>query len=144
MKPEVKAAYDVEMHEAAAAQLRGALDQAFAHLERAHIRGQRYLVPHLATHWRMLQTARTRGDHREVRGQIARLAAVFLGYLTGWVPKGNTGGANVSATKPMTPPADWAPLLADYNVSREVTFRAIGLAMAVALTIALSAGLGSE
>lgn len=144
MKPKVKAAYDAEMDKVAAAQLRGALDQAFAHLERAHIQGQRYLVPHLATHWRMLQIARARRDQRETRGQIARLAAVFFGYLTGWVPKGNTGGANVSATEPMTPPADLAPLLADYNVSRDVAFRAIGLAIGVALTIALSAALGSE
>lgn len=142
MKPEVKAAYDAEMHKAALAQLSGALDQAFAHLERAHILGQRYLLPHLATHWRMLHIARTRRDHRETRGQIVRLAAVFLGYLTGWVPKGNTGGANVSAVKRMTPPADLAPLLADYNVSRDVALRAIGLAIAVALTIALSAALG--
>jgi hypothetical protein len=144
MKTDVKAAYHDEMRKAAAAQLDGALDQAFAHLERAHILGQRYLVPHLATHWRMLQIARTRRDQRETRGQIARLAAVFLGYVTGWVPKGNTGGANVSAMKPMTPPADLAPLLADYNVSRDVAFRAIGLATAGALTIALSAALGSE
>jgi Protein of unknown function (DUF3703) len=140
MKAELKAAYDAELHKAAAAQRNGALDQAFAHLERAHILGQRYLVPHLATHWRMLQIARARRDRRETRGQIARLLAVFLGYVTGWVPKGNTGGANVPAIKPMPPPADLAPLLADYNVSRDVMVRAIGLGSVVALANALSAG----
>ncbi len=140
MKAELKAAYEAEMRKAAAAQRSGAFDQAFAHLERAHILGQRYLVPHLTTHWRMLNIARARRDQRETNGQIIRLLAVLLGYLTGWVPKGNTGGANVSAIKPMAPPADLAPLLADYDVSRDVMVRAIGFGAVFALAMALSAG----
>lgn len=138
MKGELKRIYDAEMAAANAALSRSALDEAFAHLERAHILGQRYFFPHLDTHWRMLHVAQLRRDGREVRGQVVRLAAVFIGYATGWVPKGNTGGADVPATKPMPPPADLAPLLADYNVSRDVMVRVGALAVLGAAIFAWS------
>ncbi len=139
MKGELKRVYEAEMAAANAALSRSVLDEAFAHLERAHVLGQRYFFPHLDTHWRMLHIAQARRDARETRGQVVRLAAVFVGYVTGWVPKGNTGGANVSATKPMLPPADLAPLLADYSVSRDVLARIGALALISVAMIAWSA-----
>lgn len=111
---------------------------AIAHLERAHILGQRYLLPHLATHWRMLTLARTRRDGPETRGQVLRLIAAIPGYVFGWVPVGNTGGANVSAVQPMPVPPDLVPYFEDYSVWTGVLVR-VGVA-AVVITGAVLAG----
>lgn len=105
------------------------LSDAFHHAERAHILGQRYLIPHAHTHWWMLRIGWRRGDGREVTGQMLRLAAVLPGFLTGWIPKGNTGGADVSALKPMPVPDDLKPL-ADFSVGKDVLTRALLLASA--------------
>ena len=47
------------------------------------------------------------------------------------VPKGNTGGANVSPVKPMDYPSDLKPLLADYSVWSDVRRRLLFLAIVV-------------
>ena len=108
---ELRRAYAHELQLSEAATTAGALEVAFAHLERAHILGQRWLWPHWQTHWRMLGIARRRGDGREIVGQCLRLAATPVGWLLGWVPIGNTGGADVSAMRPLPLPTDLAPLL---------------------------------
>ncbi len=80
---------------------------AFAHLERAHILGQRQTGPHLLSHLWMLRTGWRRGDRHEVLGQLLRLpAALLMTWL--WVPRGNSGGASVSPLRPMPLPADLA------------------------------------
>lgn len=124
MQAELRRAFTEEIRLADVAEAENDAGRAFRHLERAHILGQRYLITHLTTHWRMLRLARRRSDNVEARGQVVRLLAVFPGYAFGWIPKGNTGGANVSATVTMAPPPDLAPLLADYNVWRDVAMRA--------------------
>ena len=88
----------------------GDLDACFRLLERAHILGQPWFVPHTVSHWLMLRVGWRRRDAREVRGQLLRLAAGGLLSLAGWLPEGNTGGADVSATRPMPLPADLAAL----------------------------------
>mgnify|MGYP002785434325 CR=1 FL=1 len=90
--------YKVEMAASREAEHAGDIAAAIAHLERAHILGQRYLLPHLATHWRMLALARTAQNGPETRGQILRLVAAIPGYIFGWVPVG-------------TPAARMSPLL---------------------------------
>ncbi|WP_416362443.1 DUF3703 domain-containing protein [Phenylobacterium sp. 58.2.17] len=95
--------------EAASARLafaRGDLDEAFRRLERAHVLGQPWAGPHSWTHWMMLRVGWRRRDAREVRGQILRLAAGGALSWLGWLPSGNTGGANVSAVLPMALPPD--------------------------------------
>ncbi|MDX2275045.1 MAG: DUF3703 domain-containing protein [Hyphomonadaceae bacterium] len=131
MKHEYRQAFAAEIRRADEAEAVGDLDRAFAHLERAHIIGQRYFVTHVHSHLRMLRIARRRADSRETRGQIIRLIAVAPGYLFGWIPKGNTGGANVSAVKPMLPPPDLAPLLKSYSVWSDVVFRGALWAVAI-------------
>lgn len=123
MKLPIRTAFDREIASADAAEKAGNLQAAFAHMERAHIVGQRYFLIHMIAHLRMLSVATLRHDKREIRGQFLRLFAVVPGYLLGWVPKGNTGGANVSALKPMSIPGDIAPLLQDYHVWRDVVLR---------------------
>ncbi|MEQ9144337.1 MAG: DUF3703 domain-containing protein [Parvibaculaceae bacterium] len=123
MKQELLAMFRSEMNEARADYRAGALEQSFHHLERAHILGQQFLTKHLLTHWWMLKIGIRRSDGREVAGQIMRLFASVPGYLFGWVPKGNTGGANVSPIKPMPIPNEFAAVLADFNVARDVVIR---------------------
>ena len=137
MQSAVKDAYERELTLGEQAHAQGDLGAAVAHFERAHILGQRYLIPHFYTHWKLLAVARQRGDLREMRGQIVRLIAVVPGYLSGWVPKGNTGSANVSALRPMRPPADLAPRIAGHNVARDVAMRVLLLGLAAAIYYAL-------
>jgi len=115
MKPKLQEAFKVEMTVVAKAYTSGDLDVAFHHLERAHIMGQRYFYPHITTHWWMLKIGLLRSDIREIFGQLLRLFAVFPASIFGWVPTGNTGGANVSALKPMPIPEDIALLFVDYK-----------------------------
>lgn len=89
------------MAEAARHRSAGDANSAFAALERAHVLGQLDFVPHLRVHWQMLRAGWSVGDWREVMGQLMRIALVPVGHLVGRLPIGNTGGANVSAFKPM-------------------------------------------
>lgn len=139
MNPAVRTAYLDARRNATHAADRGDYDVAFAALERAHILGQRYLWPHLVTHVAMFRIALLRRDWRELAGQVVRMLATFPGYLLGWVPKGNTGGANVSALRPMPLPADLDDLLSDYHVGRDVLWR---VAIYALLAISVLAVLG--
>jgi hypothetical protein len=109
--PERRAAYEHEAGLARAAFAAGDLDSAFAQLERAHVLGQPWAGPHSWTHWMMLRIGLARRDPREVAGQALRLAMGGLLSIVGWLPAGNTGGADVPATRPMPPPPDLAPLV---------------------------------
>jgi len=86
---------------------------AFPLLERAHVLGQRDLTRHFSVHLCMLRAAWMQRDAREIAGQILRIALVPLGHLVGRLPRGNTGGSNVSAFEPMEIPPDLARLIED-------------------------------
>jgi len=62
--------------------------------------------PHVRTHLAMLGYALRHRDGREIVGQLLRVVVAGPGTLTGRYPVGNTGGANVSALKPMPIPDD--------------------------------------
>lgn len=125
MKTEIRQAYRAEMTLAQKAYSESQLELCFGHLERAHILGQRFFWPHLFTHWWMLKIAVRQASLKAIFGQILRIMAVLPGYVSGWVPKGNTGGVDVSAIRPMTIPDDLAPLLNDYSVGKDVVCRLI-------------------
>lgn len=72
-------------------------------------------VPHLRVHWQMLRVGWSAGDRREVAGQLMRIALVPVGHLMGRLPVGNTGGANVSAFKPMAIPPELERLIEGRN-----------------------------
>jgi len=59
----------------------------------------------------MLAAALRRRDRAEVLGQILRPLVAAPGSLTGRYPRGNTGGADVSALQPMPIPEDLRDLL---------------------------------
>jgi hypothetical protein len=73
----------------------------FAHLERAHVLGQASTRQHVRVHWRMLHWAWRHRDVREFAGQLLRIVGAATKTFIGLVPAGNTGGANVSAVRPM-------------------------------------------
>ena len=90
---------------------RGAANAAFRHFERAHILSQRRTWDHVRSHAWMWRAGWQRSDLREIAGQTLRMLAALL-FSRLWVPEGNTGGANVSAFRPMPVPEDLRALLA--------------------------------
>lgn len=110
MHQAIKPFYHAEIASARKARLQGQVDQAYHHLERAHILSQRYALPHTATHLRMLALAWRTGDPRELLGQLTRVVAALI-FSRIWVPLGNTGRANVSPLKPMPIPEDLTHVL---------------------------------
>jgi hypothetical protein len=103
--------YYAELQAALAATARQDLPTAFAHLERAHILGQRWALPHTHTHLLMLRQALRTRDLREILGQLVRIIGGFPLSLFGRVPIGNTGGANVPPEQTMPVPADLQSVL---------------------------------
>ena len=106
MKSALKTAFAKEMAGARAAEAAGDMALAKHHLERAHILGQRWYGTHVKTHFQMLRLALKQADGKEVGGQLVRLIGAGPFHMAGWVPVGNTGGADVSATRPMPIPSD--------------------------------------
>ncbi|MCR5883020.1 DUF3703 domain-containing protein [Rhizobacter sp. J219] len=96
IRPHVEA----ELHSARQAESRGDAAAAFAHLERAHVLGQASTVQHVRVHGHMLAWALRHRRRRETWGQMLRIVGAATKTVL-WVPVGNTGGANVSAFKPM-------------------------------------------
>lgn len=105
-------AYAHEMSQAKERFARGELDVAFHHLERAHILGQRHTWRHVESHLWMLRVGWAERSVKEIVGQLLRIPAALL-FSRIWVPVGNTGGANVSALRPMPVPEDLAVILRD-------------------------------
>lgn len=91
------------------------LQQAWRHLERAHILGQSYPVEHTAIHWKMLMFGLSIKNWHEVVGQIPRLLVGGIKSFVGKIPIGNTGGANVPPLKPMEIPEDLQKILDQYK-----------------------------
>lgn len=111
MHPSLTTAYSHEMAVAKTLFTEKKYTACFQHLERAHILGQRYYVPHVVSHWWMLKLGWKQNDSKEVIGQIVRSIA-SVASLLGWVPIGNTGGSNISALKSLPIPTDLKPYLA--------------------------------
>lgn len=84
----------------------GNLAQAWNHLERAHILGQKYPFAHSQVHWNMLLFGIAIKSKKEVVGQIPRLLVGGIKSFVGIVPLGNPGGANVPALEPFPIPED--------------------------------------
>jgi hypothetical protein len=110
MNSVMRDAFEREWSLAGAACDAGDLATAFHHLERAHILGQRSTRLHVRSHVGMLGIAWRRRDVREITGQLIRILAAAL-FSRLWVPVGNTGGANVSAMRPMPVPSDLQAIL---------------------------------
>ena len=87
------------------------LQNAWHHLERAHIIAQKYPCEHTFVHWKMLQFGIKIKSTKEVVGQIPRLLVGGVKSFVGHIPVGNTGGANVPPLKVMEIPEDIKEIL---------------------------------
>src|SRR5688572_17886245 len=96
MSARQQAAFDREMATARVLGRQARLDDAFRHLERAHVLGQRHIVPHVRSHWAMLIIELRRRRASAVWGQLTRVVLGALGSALGSVPAGNTGGTDIS------------------------------------------------
>ncbi|AOT09518.1 DUF3703 domain-containing protein [Pseudoalteromonas luteoviolacea] len=103
MNKALKLAYEREMLTAQTLYQQGDFITCFESLERAHILGQKSVCRHTKSHWWMLKVGLKLADKKEVLGQILRVFAAII-FSRIWVPKGNTGGANVSSIKSMPIP----------------------------------------
>lgn len=109
------AAWSDERAAARSARERGDVADEWKHLERAHILSQPMAGLHVRTHLAMLTYAFRRRDPREIVGQLLRLVVAAPGSWTGRYPVGNTGGADVSALRPMPVPEDLRAILDGYG-----------------------------
>ena len=107
----LRAAWAAERTAAREARRQGNDEAEWKHLERAHILSQPMAVAHVRTHVAMLAAGMRRHDRAEVLGQLLRTAVAAPGSWTGRYPIGNTGGADVSALRPMPIPDDLQELL---------------------------------
>ncbi len=99
MPVSLKPFYEEELKNYQAAFTNGHLRNAWRHLERAHIIGQRYPMTHNLVHWKMLQFGFKIKDVNEIVGQLPRLLFGGIKSFVGKVPIGNPGGANVPPLK---------------------------------------------
>jgi hypothetical protein len=85
--------FDKELRDYYAALQENKLQQAWRHLEKAHVIGQAYPFQHSYVHWKMLQFGIKIKSLKEVTGQIPRLLIGGVKSFVGKIPVGNTGGA---------------------------------------------------
>lgn len=90
-----------EIEQAEQARARGDAAREFWHLENAHVLGQRSTALHVKAHCLMFAWGWRHRDVKECVGQLLRIVAAATKTVFGFVPTGNTGGANVSPFKPM-------------------------------------------
>jgi hypothetical protein len=70
----------------------------FYHFENAHILGQKQIIRHTISHYWMLFFGIKSKNTKEIIGQFFRIITSLL-FTCIWVPKGNTGGTNISPIK---------------------------------------------
>ena len=87
------------------------LQNAWYHLERAHIIAQKFPCEHTFVHWKMLQFGIKIKSSKEIIGQIPRLLVGGVKSFVGQIPVGNTGGANVPPLKVIEIPEDIKEIL---------------------------------
>ena len=85
----------------------------FFHLQNAHVLGQESTYWHTYVHMLMLRWAWCNRVLPEFTGQLVRILGAASKTALGWVPRGNTGGANVSPFKVMPIPANYAQTIAN-------------------------------
>ena len=113
MKQALRTAFEAELARGISLYQQGREDEAIKHLETAHVMGQRYVGPHVRSHWWMLRVEVKRASISGVLGQALRIVLGTVGSLTGIVPHGNTGGTNVSMFKSLPIKNDLQKLMAD-------------------------------
>lgn len=114
---QIRSGVEAELAAARAAGREGDPVAGFRHLERAHVLGQESTVQHVRVHLHMLAWGIRHHDMRQAIGQILRLIGAAAGTWASLVPRGNTGGSNVSAFRSMAIPDDLAAQIARARAS---------------------------
>ena len=87
----------------------------FKHLENAHVLGQASTLLHTKVHVLMLFWAVRQVNIKEGLGQVMRIVGAATKTAIGFIPAGNTGGANVSAFKVLPVSPKLAPIITKAN-----------------------------
>lgn len=101
MNPIQKSAFEAEIAQAKRLLVQGLVEAGFKHLERAHVIGQAYVIPHVVSHWLMFKVEVRRRQPVAAFGQAVRIVLGALGSAVGVIPTGNTGGSDISMFKRM-------------------------------------------
>jgi Protein of unknown function (DUF3703) len=118
MNPVQSKAFEKEITSARALIREKKHGEAFVHLERAHVLGQRNAGPHVLSHWLMLRVAVHRREPAAILGQAARIVLGAVGSIVGFVPTGNTGGTNISMFKRLPIEPELSKIMEDHGASR--------------------------
>ncbi len=111
MGESLKKVFNQEMSLAKRCFSQGQFEKSFHHLERAHVLGQLYVVPHTRCHiWMLFVGIRTR-NLKEVVGQLIRIPGGIVASALGKVPIGNTGGTNIKLTTTLPVPDEFRQVL---------------------------------
>src|SRR4029079_11232180 len=113
MNTRQRSAFEDEMLLARLLMARVRLPKALAHLERAHVLGQKSVRAHVRVHWLMLRVEFSRRNFAAVWGQAVRILLGAMGSAVGFVPIGNTGGTDISMFKRLPIDPVLARLMAD-------------------------------
>lgn len=70
----------------------------FYHFENAHDLGQKHVFRHTLSHFHMFAFGLKTNNYKESIGQVFRIITSIL-FTVIWVPKGNTGGIDISPVK---------------------------------------------
>lgn len=97
----ISADVQAELILACQARNQGDASSEFRHLENAHVLGQASTYWHVKVHVLMLRWAVRNSALAELWGQIIRVVGAATKTPFGLIPKGNTGGSNVSPFKTM-------------------------------------------
>lgn len=112
MKAIVRQHFETEIRQARAAIGTGNFAAAWTALQRAHILGQAYPLPHAIAHWEMLKLAWKQRDVKEIAGQIIpTVLAIPLTLLFGRKRYLRDGRVNISDSERMSIPNDLLQIL---------------------------------
>lgn len=112
MKPIVREHFETELNKAQSAIEAGDAEAAWTALQRAHILGQMYPLPHAIAHWGMLKLAWKQRDLKEIAGQlIPAVFAIPLTLLFGRKRSLRDGKVNINDSQRMSIPDDLLQIL---------------------------------
>ncbi|GAA6182756.1 DUF3703 domain-containing protein [Aliiglaciecola sp. NS0011-25] len=89
--------------------------EAFSALEDAHVIGQHSTYYHCIIHFKMLRHGLKNRDWKAVFGQVVRLIGAATKTSIGLIPKGNTGGTNISPFKSLPISSENQAILDEIN-----------------------------
>lgn len=108
---------EAELAAAMSARKQGSTNVEFKHLENAHVLGQESTYWHTKVHVLMLLWGFRNLSLKEILGQLFRIIGAATMTAIGFVPQGNTGGANVSPFRPMPLKSEHQEIIEQAKVS---------------------------